>query len=104
MDAHGRYSHDCDDCIGLGPLVRGSNRFDLYLCPRCDEGTVIARFSDEPSAYLSMPLDILAGALERSSHRSDDLIVLGEARDRVQRFGLLGETITGRRAGRYAAK
>lgn len=98
---HERYDHDCDSCIGLGPLMYNDRRFDLYLCPYSDEGTVIARFNDEPSGYMSMPLDILISALERNPYRSDILTVLSEAYNRVRQLGLLGETETGRRIGRY---
>ena len=48
-DAEPLYEHDCKSCIFLGALID----YDLYYCGKQGDITVIARYSDEPSEYLS---------------------------------------------------
>jgi hypothetical protein len=52
-----RFQHDCDSCIHLA-TIRLQRWFDLYLCERCDGGTLIARFSSEGPDYSSYPIGI----------------------------------------------
>lgn len=47
-----RYAHDCDGCRFLRPSYLG----DWYYCERCDEGTILCRYSNEGSNYWSCPL------------------------------------------------
>lgn len=65
-----RYVHDCDVCKFLGqfdydgPLSDGTTErcaADLYYCHSNGflGGSVLARHSDEPSDYSSMPLDVM---------------------------------------------
>lgn len=64
-----RYKHDCDDCKYLGTVEGPHPRlalpnpvkvaYDLHFCQRCDGGSVIARYSNEPSNYVSSPLSML---------------------------------------------
>jgi hypothetical protein len=56
LDMPPRYKHDCDACRFIGQ----HNEFDVYHCAQCDGGTIVARFSDEPSGYASMTQDIIA--------------------------------------------
>lgn len=91
MDAYDRYIHDCDDCIGLGKFSLGNRRFDLYFCPRCDGGSVLARYGDRGSDYASSPLDILDRLLEEPSQHSAGSNALLEAYRRVRELGLLGD-------------
>ena len=51
-----RFAHDCDGCLYLGQY----EQFDLYLCPRCDEGSVIARYGDWCGDYSSCPVDCIS--------------------------------------------
>lgn len=53
------YTHDCDSCEYLGQYDHNDRVFDLYYCPRCDEGSVLARYSNEGSNYLSIMLGVL---------------------------------------------
>ena len=58
------FKHDCDECVFLGE-IRFRNNFtrevdpdtvqvaDLYVCPQGGYPTVIARFSDTDSDYIS---------------------------------------------------
>ena len=46
-----RYYHDCDGCQYLGSIAD----IDAYYCHKCDEGTYIARRSNEGSDYSSSP-------------------------------------------------
>lgn len=52
-----QYKHDCDNCDFLGKYERDGNitdhNFDLYFCTQGDLPTVIARYGDEGSYYLS---------------------------------------------------
>jgi hypothetical protein len=50
-----QFIHDCDKCEFKGIM----NGFDVYFCPKCDEGTWIARYSSEISEYASYPTFIL---------------------------------------------
>lgn len=43
------YTHDCDKCVFLGSY----DEKDMYYCPQEGLDTVIARFSDEGSDYIS---------------------------------------------------
>lgn len=61
------YDHDCDACEFLGHIA-GPNpydagtpyqRWDLYYCPSSERGTILARYGDVDSEYLSCPLSIL---------------------------------------------
>ena len=54
-----KHIHDCGACISLGEY---NGDFDLYYCRMADGGTMIARYGDEPSAYLSTPIELLVGA------------------------------------------
>ena len=45
-----RYTHDCDQCQFLGCV----GKYDLYYCPRSDEGSGIARYGNVGSEYASM--------------------------------------------------
>lgn len=51
-----RYEHDCKSCIHLDSREFEGAFCDMYFCPRCDDGTLIARFSSEGSDYTSYPL------------------------------------------------
>lgn len=52
-----KFHHDCDGCIFLGRSEDG--RWDLYHCPRCDEGSVVARYGNEGHEYSSCPVEII---------------------------------------------
>lgn len=72
-----RFQHDCDDCISLGT----SEEFDLYFCDQCGTSTVIARFGDGGSEYLSGMHSALHQ--EKAGHTSDPLVLaLRVARER----------------------
>jgi hypothetical protein len=70
------YKHDCDRCIWVGWIyVKGGGKFggdwgNMYYCPTPDlfvggHGSVVIRFSDEPSDYWSSPVGVtLKGSLE----------------------------------------
>ena len=48
------FLHDCQSCVFLGNHTTSNGDFDLYFCGQagfCD--TVIARYSDEGSKYMS---------------------------------------------------
>lgn len=53
------YEHDCDNCIFLGnlalpPIDALAKNYDLYVCEM--DGilqTIVARYSDNPSDYIS---------------------------------------------------
>lgn len=49
-----RYTHDCDACEPLGEHLE----YDLYYCPRCDGGTIIARYGNDGPEYASTMLSI----------------------------------------------
>lgn len=56
------HTHDCNDCIYLSTVVshdRLNRVADLYTCGKDESQTVIARYSDEPQDYTSVPLFIL---------------------------------------------
>jgi hypothetical protein len=44
-----RYKHDCSNCTFLGRF----RKYDLYFCPQTGIPTLLARYSDEGSNYLS---------------------------------------------------
>jgi len=58
------YKHDCTACIWVGWIyIKGGGKFgsdwgNMYYCPprpkvAMDQGSVVIRFSDEPSDYWS---------------------------------------------------
>lgn len=47
-----RFTHDCDSCVFVGQ--HGDH--DVWFCPRCDGGSLIARYGNEGSEYASTPL------------------------------------------------
>jgi len=59
------YKHDCQSCIWVGWIhIKGGGKFgsdwgNMYFCPNFESddtkhpGTVLIRFSDEPSDYWS---------------------------------------------------
>jgi hypothetical protein len=51
-----KYEHDCDSCLYLGTECFDNQFFDMYFCPRCDEGSLIARYSSDGPSYTSYPL------------------------------------------------
>jgi len=60
------YKHDCDQCIWVGwvPWREAQDGYgNMYYCPRCDGGTIVIRYGDEPSDYYSSPI----GASDRGS-------------------------------------
>ncbi|MAP23896.1 MAG: hypothetical protein CL582_23440 [Alteromonadaceae bacterium] len=52
------FIHDCTVCIWMGWVLRENIPANMYFCPgsRNDIGTIILRYSDEPSDYLSRPV------------------------------------------------
>lgn len=81
-----RWRHDCDRCIFLGQHTNklGSS-FDLYYCPGIKGsaillGSVLARYANEPSHYLSYDLGIIIGM------RLDEGSVMIEASRRAIRM------------------
>ena len=54
------YKHDCAACVWVGFIsnVKGQKVGNMYFCPKCDSkyGSIIIRFSDEPSDYWSAPV------------------------------------------------
>jgi hypothetical protein len=49
MSERKRWQHDCDGCLYLGQ----DEKHDFYYCARCDDGSVIARYGDQPWEYAS---------------------------------------------------
>lgn len=60
-----RYTHDCDSCKFLGE----HREYDLYYCARCDEGTVIARYSSDGPGYASIPVALLTEEVQASYNK-----------------------------------
>lgn len=50
-----KFKHDCEDCTFVGHFYD----HDVYTCDR----SVVARYSDEPSEYSSMPVSSLVDVL-----------------------------------------
>lgn len=50
-----RFTHDCDDCQSLGE----HGVYDLYYCPKSDEGSIIARYGSKGSEYTSMSIPLM---------------------------------------------
>lgn len=55
----GEFLHDCSECVSLGD--------DLYVCPKAGYShatgpSLVARYGDAPSAYLSVPWSVLQEA------------------------------------------
>jgi len=77
FDEWPRFDHECQHCVFLGPHDYCGHTFDLYFCAQWGYPTVLARASDKPADYFSgLPL----------SHCHP---ILGEAKTRAQRMGLL---------------
>jgi hypothetical protein len=50
-----RYTHDCDSCNFVGQF----EKYDVYHCPRCDEGSLILRYGSDGPEYASAPVKLL---------------------------------------------
>lgn len=53
MNDTANYKHDCDKCVFLGVFHGDERVYDGYFCNQNSISTVIARFGDEGSQYLS---------------------------------------------------
>jgi len=79
------YEHDCDGCIWVGWIrVKGGGKFgsdhgNMYYCPSTaptSQGSVIIRFSDEPSDYWSCPIGgLVKGSLEVSDPLDEEAML-----------------------------
>lgn len=71
------YKHDCERCVWVSWIhIKGGGKFgsdwgNMYHCPGYEHaasigyGTILIRFSDEPSDYWSSPIGAaVKGALE----------------------------------------
>ena len=79
IKAANKFQHDCEnDCLFLGPFVHRGKYVDLYVHQDAHNkiDTVIARYSSEPSDYIS-------GVLAVRHHPE-----LLEALNRAKMFGL----------------
>ena len=45
------YKHDCDECTYIGQI----GNHDIY---HCEHGSIRARYGDEGSQYMFMPMDM----------------------------------------------
>lgn len=61
--AQARHEHDCECCQFNGMF----NEFDLYYCPNCDDGTLIARYGVDGD-YISTPLSLVDTYLTKANH------------------------------------
>ena len=48
-----RYTHDCPGCVFLGTHDAAGWDTDLYACPNAEEPTVLARYGERGSDYMS---------------------------------------------------
>ena len=86
MSVTPQYTHDCDSCHFLGRYNHNDTHSDLYFCPSCDEGTVIARYSSNGPSYSSYPLDVIKNNEISNPH-------ISQARKRTIQRGLYTPTI-----------
>lgn len=93
------FNHDCDGCTHLGcakvlkwerwdgPTLRDRDRhavtkyFDLYLCKKCDGGSIVVRFGNDGPDYTSsmiaiIPQLIVVGENQRV-HLGTQMLVVG---------------------------
>lgn len=67
-----QFTHDCDGCQFLGRHKRGQAHFDLYYCSKgILNGTLLARYGNEGSEYLSSSVDVLLYA----GYQSNDPLI-----------------------------
>ena len=56
-----KWQHDCDKCWFYGKYG-DKGKYDAYFCPPVNEdrhsGSLILRYGDEPSQYISSPLSM----------------------------------------------
>lgn len=50
-----RFVHDCDSCMFLWR----DEPYDVWFCPRCDGGTYLFRYGNDPWQYSSYPCFVL---------------------------------------------
>jgi hypothetical protein len=82
-----RFVHDCTRCLFLGRSEQNGIPLDIYFCPRCDDGSVIARWSSDGPDYSSGP------AGHYLSRGPQDSILFDAAREVLDR-GLLKLTVS----------
>lgn len=74
------YDHDCPSCEYMGMYAYEGDRYDLYWCWQIGFPTVLARWGDKPSEYLSgMPNDEM---MDRYPSHPTCI-----ARNRAERYG-----------------
>jgi hypothetical protein len=91
-----RFIHDCSSCIFLGVYDSGpqwGGTCDLYFCPSCGDGSVIARYSDEGPDYRSGMITLYAPDRRTARHVDGTPADMGgyplhEAYDRVIARGM----------------
>lgn len=74
-----KFKHDCDGCIFLSWVPIGPEGHDLYFCPKCDGGSIIARYGDEGSQYSSAPWQIAEQIIDTSETNEGSWQVFKEA-------------------------
>lgn len=57
------YKHDCEKCVWVGWFHMGSGWANVYFCPNplgdWYPGSVVIRYSNEPSDYWSSPVGLV---------------------------------------------
>lgn len=83
MEPH--YEHDCDQCYFLMSIIsQDKGKFDIYYCHKCDGGTLLARFGNEPEAYSSWPIAIYLQWIEKDQGSS----AYRATREALARYGI----------------
>ncbi len=75
-----RFEHDCDVCTFLGCAqrviydgrteTREVIHYDMYLCKRCDGGSIVIRIGNKGHDYTSLMISIIP-----------QMVVIGECQD-----------------------
>jgi hypothetical protein len=74
VELNPRYKHDCDGCVLLATI----DKYDVYFCENCDEGSLIARYGDEPSNNTSSPVAMIFQRVELDG-TSDGKYIMNQA-------------------------
>lgn len=63
------YEHDCESCTFLGKDIEADSGtlVDMYFCSQNDLPSIVMRYGDEGSEYMSVPIQIINKGLDEYS-------------------------------------
>ena len=81
------HEHDCTECVFLGAVDRNGRHGDVYACPQ-GPGTVLVRWSSEPSDNTTTPLSAMMSGRYAWQRDAAEMVALFQGVDLPATFFL----------------